>query len=160
MPPEYQSQMVLQGFDPTLGSIKDFIDFCERLEILDKISMLKRSESKGRRSSSINFQAHDKYKIPKKQGYKCKREDKEFSEKYCMLHGYGNHNTDQCYTVKKRLELSEKSYKNKALDDKYQKARKRDKQESNAIIKRFMKYQDHEKSSQNKRSLEIKYSRI
>ena len=52
--------------------------------------------------------------------------------------------------------MSEKSYKNKALDDKYQKARKRDKQEANAIIKRFLKYQDREKSSQSKRSLEIK----
>ena len=156
MPPEYQSQMVLQGFDPLMHSVKDFIDFCERLESLDKTSMLKRYESKSKSSNSINRQTHEKYKIPKKQGHKRKRDDREYSEKYCMLHGYGNHTTEQCYTVKKRLEISEKSHKNKALDDKYQKARKRDKQEANAIIKRFLKYQDREKSSQSKRSLEIK----
>ena len=76
--------------------------------------------------------------------------------KYCMLHGYGNHSTDQCYTVKKRLGQGESSHKYKANDEKYQKARKRDKQEANSIIKRFLKYQNREKSSANKRSLEIK----
>ena len=36
IPTEYQYQMVLQGFDPTLGTFKDLIDFCERLESLEK----------------------------------------------------------------------------------------------------------------------------
>ena len=110
MPSTWQKAMIIQDFDPVSGTLADFTNFCERLE---------RTESTEKISTKSIFSE----KIRKKKRTRevaFKREE----EKYCILHGEGNHSTEECYTIKKQVAKMKKFSKEKKMEGYHQKSKK------------------------------------
>jgi len=84
-PRSWQKEMDRQGFDPLAHNFAQVMGFMERIEEAEdfdgtKIEDRKKSASKGKHKSH-----NDKGKSDKK---------------HCMLHGWGNHSTEECETLK------------------------------------------------------------
>ena len=54
LPETWQHAMLLQDFDPQVHTINDFIQFCERLETLEKEEKRKRDSNPKKKSSRLN----------------------------------------------------------------------------------------------------------
>ena len=99
VPLAWQRDMVMHGFDPSNGSIKDFTKFCERLE---------RTEG----------EVEDQIPLKKKGNFEKRQGEKPFlgkdrsshkSKHYCLLHGpNGSHDTNDCTKLKKEAEKQKK----------------------------------------------------
>ena len=100
IPIKWQRQMQVQNFEPQAGTLREFQDFCERLEAaLDEPS----ADPKPKQTS-------DKEKGSKKR--RRKSNDEEKGKHYCMLHGQNpTHTTEQCRTLKKEAEKHKKAAK-------------------------------------------------
>ena len=87
--------------EPTAGTLREFQDFCERLEIaLDDNG----ADPKPK-------QAAEKEKGNKK--HRRNNRNDEDSKHYCMLHGHNpTHTTEQCRTLKKEAEKHKKGSEN------------------------------------------------
>ena len=97
--------MLLQKFDPQVHTINDFVQFCERLETLEKEEKRKRDSNPKKKSSRLNKEpTKEKKKSGKRQGLNC------------LVHGENcGHTSDQCFVLKKqakRLKLSTRSSNN------------------------------------------------
>ena len=132
-PKFWQKEMDRQGFDPmtkTLLQVVEFMENIETAEDFDGTPVPKKKDAK--KSSSSN-----------------KASLIAASEKYCMLHGKGNHSTEECQKLKaeaKRLKsgsssggsqnknYGSKTWKRSASDDKA-----KTKKELNAIVKKAIK---------------------
>ena len=102
--------MIIQDFDPVSGTLADFTNFCEHLE---------RTESTEKISTKSIFSE----KIRKKKRTRevaFKREE----QKHCILHGEGNHSTEECYTIKKQVAKMKKFPKEKKMEGYHQKSKK------------------------------------
>ena len=97
----WQDTMHLHNIDPLTVGVAEFIEFCERLETLD------RSDDTDQRTETA---ARSKRKrIPRSKIRKSEVEDDSSGDHYCMLHGRGNHTTENCYQLKsqaKRMKIS------------------------------------------------------
>ena len=101
IPIKWQRQMQVQNFEPTAGTLREFQDFCERLEIaLD----------------DNGADPKPKQTAEKEKGNKKRRRNNrndEDSKHYCMLHGHNpTHTTEQCRTLKKEAEKHKKGSEN------------------------------------------------
>ena len=102
IPEEWQDTMHLHNVDPLTVGVSEFIEFCERLETLHRPSepdpaAVKRKRSTGKTRSG-------------KSGKTVAAADDSSGEHYCMLHGYGNHSSEDCYQLKaqaKRMKSSD-----------------------------------------------------
>ena len=74
-PKSWQNEMERQGFDPYEKTIPEILDLCERLE---------------------NLEATTPPSTKKSNNNKGKKQPKGNADKYCLLHGPGSHNTDEC----------------------------------------------------------------
>ena len=98
--------MVMHGFDPSNGTIKEFTEFCERLErtveeVEDKIP--KKKEFSG------NFKDRQGVKAGK---YKAKGTHK--SKYYCLIHGPNqSHDSNNCKHLIREAEKQKKNAGNK-----------------------------------------------
>ena len=98
--------MTIQDFDPVLSKLANFTGFCERIE---------RTEST--EASSTKSITNEKIR-EKKRTHKVAFQKKP--EKYCILHGKGNHHTDECYTVKPQVAKMKKLSKDQISEDYHQ----------------------------------------
>ena len=96
---KWQRQMQVQNFKPTARTLRDFQDFCERLEsALDK---------------PVTEQTSKKTSGQEKGNKKRRRNNNNKDKKhFCMLHGKNpTHSTKQCRTLKKEAESIKNSQK-------------------------------------------------
>ena len=105
LPETWQNFMLLQKFDPQVHTINDFVQFCERLETLEKEEKRKRDSNPKKKSSRLNKEpTKEKKSSGKRQGLNC------------LVHGENcGHTSDQCFVLKKqakRLKLSTRSSNN------------------------------------------------
>ncbi len=100
IPLTWQKTMVLHGFDPSEGTIKQFTEFCERLE---------------RTGGEIHEEKIPlKKKFEKRQGEKNEFSKGRKTRHYCLLHGQNNsHSTDNCIKLKKEAEKQKKGAEKK-----------------------------------------------
>ena len=93
--------MQVQNFEPTAGTLREFQDFCERLEsALDEYSVAQDKTSK-------KPSGHEKGKKKRRQN----TNDEDL--KFCMMHGKNpTHTTKQCRTLKREVEKQKKSREN------------------------------------------------
>ena len=92
-PKSWQKEMERQGFDPLLHTLSEVIDFMERIEASEDFDASKNN-------------GQDKKKAPsnKRKGGKMKDEDESIPrKKFCLLHGYGNHDSDACEGLKRMV---------------------------------------------------------
>ena len=93
-PYEWKREMLLQNFDPVVSTLEEFSAFCERLE---------------------HTHPHVENKTPKKEekttSTKRKKRDgqSKSTDKFCTVHGKGNHDTSECYTLKRKANKLRKS---------------------------------------------------
>ena len=131
VPKSWIKEMDRQGKDPDEMSPRELVEFLEQIELSEDfdgvkvISEQQKKKAKGKKSSSDG-----------NDGAKC-----------CMIHGKGNHSTDECFKVKQKLGLdsdkSNKTWSRKASEakDKASKdlkafVQKTVRQEVNAIAKK------------------------
>ena len=130
-PKSWQSEMERQGFDPIGKTPLAVITFLERIEAAEDLN--KNSESPA--------------STPKKKGASKKNAKKakmgksndESGESYCLLHGNGNHSTDECFKLQeqaKQLKGEGGKSKNKTWSRKAEDGKKDAKQELAAFVKK------------------------
>jgi hypothetical protein len=136
-PKSWQKEMDKQGFDPVEGTLDDLVTMMENIKASEEFVADKTESNKKKGSSSSNN--------------KSKRSNNSNGEQYCMLHGKGNHDTEDCIKLKaeaKRLkgnsnkESSGKNYqknKNKTWERKANEAGGKAKSDLAAIIKKQVK---------------------
>ena len=96
--------MRLQGFKPLESSIKEFVEFCERLESTEELPSKKGTED------STNHEGRGKSKRARTTETKKRgRSDDANNKFYCMLHGPNpNHDTKNCRSLKKHVDKVKK----------------------------------------------------
>ena len=93
-PGTWQKQMILQGFDPLEKSMKEFIDFCERLERTKDLS-----------PSTADNQQVQTSKEGKSKKKAWTERNKSSDKYYCHFHGKNRtHGSEDCNTLKKMTE--------------------------------------------------------
>jgi hypothetical protein len=98
-PRSWQKEMERQGFDPMTGSVQDTLDFMERLEATDDFdgtTVKQSSKPQAKKGASGNPK-----KVPSSPGGK---------KGHCMIHGEGNHTSEECYTLQKEAKKLKSSY--------------------------------------------------
>ena len=90
--------MLLQDFDPQVHTVNDFVQFCERLETMEKEDKLPReshtnNNAKRKRSSRDSTRENNSNSRGKKKSLDC------------MLHGKDcGHSSYQCFVLKKQAD--------------------------------------------------------
>ena len=98
-PPSWQKEMILQDFDTTTATVKELVDFCERLELVEELDGRqkppKREATEERKRSNKKARRTDR---TGKSSGKSKSFDSGF---YCMYHGKDKgHDTKDCTVLK------------------------------------------------------------
>ena len=92
-PKRWQREMVVQGFDPTTSSIKDFVAFCERME---RVEVVEGSNNNDRQNV-----ARKPMKVPFNNKKRIRNGNNDSTGFHCMLHGPNkSHNTENCTILK------------------------------------------------------------
>ena len=103
-PRSWHKEMERQGFDPMLGGVDDTLEMMERMEATDDFDGTpSKSPHQGKQSSNNSGKKHGK---PKK-GLSHTDEGKKG---HCMIHGEGNHTSEECYTLQKEAKKLKSSY--------------------------------------------------
>ena len=132
LPNSWKNEMARQGFDPlTTMNMASLLEFCQRLEDLPEFQPVERKPS-----STDN----KKKSSPKKS---------TGGDKYCLIHGKGSHDSNDCNTLKaqaKRLKddrssKSDGGSKNKSWSRKSEEDKKKSAKQLNAFIKKTVKAQ-------------------
>ena len=91
-PKSWQREMDRQGFDPIAESYNQVVLFMERIEESEE----PQNESQKKNNSSKK----DNNKRKPSNNSEKKSDDSSGNKKFCLLHGEGNHTSDECYTLK------------------------------------------------------------
>ena len=102
MPNLWQKQMVLKDFDPLQHTIKEFTEFCKFMEQVEAHKGMKVIPSPQSKKSECS-----KSSGSKKRG---REQVEQEVEKYWMLHRKGNHNTEECHTLKAQAKYMKAMY--------------------------------------------------
>lgn len=97
-PGSWQTQFLLQGYDPQELSLQEFVNFCRILESVElPINQTETSTKKRKVSTTTKTSSTTKKK--KTDGY------------YCMLHGHNlTHNSDECRVLKMQAKRMSQTY--------------------------------------------------
>lgn len=136
-PSKWQKAMHMHGFEATMHTPSEFVEFCERLEFAE--SGETQNHSKGQRNSGTDQKGRNKDRISRakssEQGTKCKKDDK-----FCILHNTYGHSLDECKVMidqAKRMRSSYEAkgiYKNQSWSRKDQENKKKKNEELNILI--------------------------
>ena len=130
-PKSWQKEMDRQGFDPLEHPIQEVVDFMENIESSEDFDGSKVDSSKKKLSKATNKNSKN-------------------GDRYCMLHGKGNHSTEDCIQLKeqaKRLKSERSSnqsggktfHKNKTWQKDAAKASAKAKSDLAALIKKTVR---------------------
>jgi hypothetical protein len=93
VPNSWQKRMVLQGFDPLIHTVSEFVSFCERHEFTE--GALDNSKEKGAKWRAKYVEAKTKRKTTKK---------------FCDLHQQFGHTTSECKVVQGHIQRMRSSW--------------------------------------------------
>ena len=102
VPNTWQKNMVIQGFDPTLHTPSEFVEFCERHEFTegdagDHGAKPKTSSKSGNNGATSRAKTSEEAQPNRKRKYNSE-------EKYCAYHQCAGHSTDECKVVLAQIE--------------------------------------------------------
>lgn len=133
-PKSWQNEMERQGFDPIEHTLNEVVTFMERIEATE--------DFEGRKSQGKNT-SNKSTKNPKK------RAPDDQDQQYCMLHGYGNHSTEDCKVLQGMIKRQKTSkgrddddkprFKNKTWNRKTNEAKNKNKRDLAAFIQKTVK---------------------
>ena len=142
IPNSWNKQMTCLNYDPFAHDLDSFIEFCERME-----------EAEGFNPDGA---------VTKKSSSSSTKKSKSSSGKHCMLHGNGNHSTDECKTLQRQVgkmsgqsggssnSNSNGNYKNKTWSRSAAEAKKKTGKEIAAFIKKAVRKELHAVSAKRK----------
>ena len=136
-PKSWSREMDRQGWDPVIHTPSEIVEFMERIESTEDFDAGRaqsKIQSKGKKSSGNG---------------KSKSSGGASGTKYCLIHGTGNHSSDDCHKLQaeaKRLKSGNQKpsgnqggYGNKTWSKKANDDRKKNQQELNALVKKNVK---------------------
>ena len=88
MPSSWRSNMVLQGFNYVQHTVMDLVHNCERFEQVE--------DSKSNKKKNSTSSSNKKKSGSKRKHVEFADTDTEDERKYCRVHGYCSHTTDEC----------------------------------------------------------------
>ena len=91
MPNSWRNTMVLQGFNYVNHTVIELLQFCERLETLEPPAEKKKKSTDKSTTSSGNKRKRVSF---------FDSSDDDGNRKYCLLHGYCAHTTNECEDIK------------------------------------------------------------
>ncbi len=119
IPNTWQREFTRTGYDPVDGTIADFVDHCERVEVTEDVSGHNKPSNK---SKSSNKEAKGSKTSPHRSGVTTKgsvRNAKSSEEAYCPLHGpNGGHTLGQCHVMRAQAERMRTMHQAKSYDQK------------------------------------------
>jgi len=100
-PPSWQKEMILQDFDTTTATVKNFVEFCERLELVEGFEG-RTGKFPKREASEERKRPHKKARSTEHTGPKRNKRHNTFNSGfYCMYHGKDKgHDTKDCTVLK------------------------------------------------------------
>jgi len=136
LPRRWLKEMDRMDFDPLEKSIKELVDFCQRMESTEEMDKDSNTTKAG--SSSKDSKSKKKSKT----GNRFDKSNKkgEFipkTDKHCAVHGACGHSTEECRTIKNMKTPSgsnKNSYQNKTWNRKSNDAAKQTKKELAVLI--------------------------
>ena len=99
-PKSWQKEMDRQGYDPLENNVESVVEFMERLEATDKFDGSAVTQNHSKQNNSKKNHGSAKKPPPSAHGGK---------KKFCLLHGEGRHDTDECFALQneaKKLKTS------------------------------------------------------
>ena len=121
IPNKWRNQATVQGFDILSHTHNEFIEFCERLELIEEQNP-EESPKKPKDDKSKGGDTKKHGKDPKKRG--------RDGEKTCILHGPG-HSTDKCKTLLHQAKRMKQTYEAQTPKGKWE---LRKKEELNSLV--------------------------
>ena len=109
LPAKWQKAMNMHGFDATLHSPSEFVEFCERLEFAE--SGETPNHSKAQRNSGTDQKGRKdgiSWAKSSERGNKCKKDDK-----FCILYNTYGHTLDECKVMRDQAKRMRASYEAK-----------------------------------------------
>ena len=125
-PKSWQKEMERQGFDPIQHTPMEVVNFMERIETAEDFD-----------GQKVSHQSNNKKKSSSE-----KKDNSSYAEgsgkKYCLVHGQGNHSSDECFKLKeeaKRLKGDRSSSKDGSKSKSHNKTWSKKSAESAALSK-------------------------
>ena len=113
-PKSWQKEMDRQGFDPIEKTYKEVIDFMENIE-----------EAEGFDGTTVSNSKNNNGKKPAATKKNTSSNSPSATNQYCMLHGQGNHSTEECNALKAEAKKL-KGKKNSGSNNKSKSSGKKD----------------------------------
>jgi hypothetical protein len=101
VPNSWQKNMVLQGFDPMIHAVTDFVEFCERHEFTE--GSLDNSDDKAKPKASSKNSSNDGKSRAKSSAEAPNKKRHHGDEKWCDLHQTNGHSTAECKVVQSQI---------------------------------------------------------
>jgi hypothetical protein len=129
IPNSWKMEMVKQGFDPLEHTLAEFREFCQRLEDIPDFQPTNHKNGKASSNSSS-----------KKPKTETNSKSKTGGSKYCLVHGKGGHDSNECHTLKRMVkDETDGGSKNKSWSRKADDYKKKQSKELAAFIKKSVK---------------------
>jgi len=133
IPNSWKHEMTKQGFDPLESGLGLLLDFCERMEQLPEYKPVVKSDNHAGKKKSSNNNNNKK-----------SNRNNGSSEKFCLIHGTGSHDSNDCHTLKaqaKRMkgdrgDSKSSPSKNKSWSRQSEDSKKKGQRELAAFIKK------------------------
>ena len=108
-PNAWQREMIRQDYDPTTGSLQDFVEFCERQETTEDLLPrgLKKANTNQNQSNNGNDKGKGKCNNNSSGNDSSKRHK---GNRDCLFHGPNTHPTDQCLVLKSQASKMKATY--------------------------------------------------
>jgi len=98
IPNRWQKEMIMHGFEPIEGSIDEFLEFCERLEVTEGIYNEVHKKPAGMPDLGSP-------PLSRKRASQSSNAINNAREYYCMYHGENSsHKTDQCKVIRPQVD--------------------------------------------------------
>lgn len=128
IPNSWKNEMVRQGFDPIENSVSDFREFCQRLEDIPEFQV-KDSKPSAKKSKTTSLSSKS-------------NSNGQGGTKYCLLHGKGNHDSNDCHKLKALAKDSNSGgSKNRTWSKKAEEAKNKQKNDLAVLVKKAVKEQ-------------------
>ena len=126
IPRRWEKAMLLQGFIPSLRTTIEFVEFCERLELAEKMteqSLGTKSHTSRKESGEKKGQTGSKTSEGGQQHNKKRQRGRETS-KWCPLHQTNTHDMSECNVMLNQAEKMREAYSNRSTAQRKQKRQK------------------------------------
>ncbi len=136
VPKSWVREAEVQGFDPLTHRPHQIVDFLERIEEAEKVENKNKNNNNNNNNNKGGKRNGKDTKGGSRKNQKKSGERDSDNQKFCRLHGWGHHTTDECKNIKSWAEDAKKKHHGgKSWKDSADEEKKYTKKEVNAMTK-------------------------